>query len=331
MDDWRRGIYFRYSQLLLDRFGQKVYKIPFAQDCTCPNRDGTKGRGGCIFCAEGASGYDLFPIGMPIEEQAARNIAYIRKKYRANLFEAYAQNYSNTYLPLESFRQSISACLSTSQEFVMLTVSTRPDCINTAVLDVLKETASVFGVEITVELGLQSVNSNTLVALNRRHTLSDYLQSIALVKSYGFHACTHLILSLPWDTMEDVREAARLISVLCGYGDSVKGHTLYVEKGTKLSEMYNDGRFSPIPLESYIQRACEFLSLLSPDIAVQRLNARLPQQSSEFCNWGRSHWVLDGMIENYMMEKGWRQGARVHEYGASSALRDKAVLKDDLF
>ena len=138
------------------------------------------------------------------------------------------------------------------------------------------------------------------------------------IHPFRFEVCTHLITSLPWDTRDDIIEAAKILSVL--HTNSVKLHSLYVEKETHLADMYLSGGFHPITLHEYIGRTADFLEYLDPGVSVQRLSARVPEEVSLFANWGRSHWVLQDMILNELRERGSFQGIKAG-YGCDAQVR----------
>ena len=313
-----KNLYYKYSSYLRETYGEKVYKLPVNLPVSCPNRDGTTGTGGCIFCGEKSAGYEAFGADTDVREQIVGNRQYIAEHYHANLYEVYFQTFTNTYMELPRFAAYVEEALTSVPNIVMLTISTRPDCVARQYLDILRDAQEKYGVAVTLELGLQSVNANTLRLLKRGHTLVDYIQAVQLVKSYGFHVCTHIISTLPWDADEDVIDAARLISTLCGRDDSVKLHSLYIEKNTVLEKMYRAKEFELLSLDAYIKRTVDFIEHLRPEISFQRLNARVPKDVSTFANWGRSHWILTDKIVDELERRGSSQGCKWSKEGASA-------------
>ncbi|MBO5408063.1 MAG: TIGR01212 family radical SAM protein [Clostridia bacterium] len=279
----------KYSQFLKNIYGEKVYKIPVNTGGTCPNRDGTKGVGGCIFCSEIGAGFELLPETTDFLQQIHTNIAYIGKKYKANCYLIYFQNFTGTYLPIEQFASYLEK-VCTVDKVAGVCVSTRPDCLSGGHLDLLAEFRKK-GYDVFIELGLQSANDATLCKINRGHTVSDYIQGAKLVKDYGFYLDTHLILNLPWDTESDVLEAARLMNRV--KTDSVKLHSLHIPYGTRLYEMYQNKEFEIISKEEYFHRLYLFLKELNPNIALQRLFSRAPKEDTAFCNWQTGWWKLE--------------------------------------
>ena len=255
----------KYSEFLRNIYGEKVYKIPVNTGGTCPNRDGTKGVGGCIFCSEVGAGFELPDATVDISEQIRTNMAYIRKKYNANRFLIYFQNFTATYLPLETFRQYLSQSV-LAEDIVGVVISTRPDCLDGGHLELLDEVKEK-GLDVFVELGLQSANDITLQIINRGHTVAEYVRGAKLVKEHGFYLDTHLILNLPWDSEEDILTAAKLMNEV--KTDSVKLHSLHVPYKTKLCDLYQKGEINIISKEAYFHRLYLFLKELSPEVAVR--------------------------------------------------------------
>jgi radical SAM protein (TIGR01212 family) len=240
-----------------------------------------------------ATGFESLDNALGVEEQLNKNIAYISKKYKAKKFIAYFQNFTNTYMPLALFEERMkAACI---EGVVEICVSTRPDCLDNAYLEVLKEIEKTYDVKISVELGLQSINPTTLKKINRGHGVASFIDSALRIKQFGFKLCVHLIANLPWDSKEDFVEAGRVLSVL--KADYVKIHSLYILKNTALGDAYENGEFTIISPEEYVDRIASFIQLVSPDMVFQRLAARAPEELTLFCNWGMSWWKLKDMID----------------------------------
>lgn len=288
--------YFTYSQYLKDKYGQRVYKLPINLPGTCPNRDGTAGYGGCIYCGEAGAAFENLPCDMPVRQQLLTNMEYIGKKYKAEKFVAYFQNYSNTYMPLENFKEYIRAAL--HDKVVEIAVSTRPDCINDEYLDYLKTIRDETKTEISIELGLQSVNYHTLKIINRGHTLAEFIDAVLRIKKRKFSVCAHIILNLPWDNMDDVIECAKILSAL-GV-DQVKLHCLYILKDTPLAQMYSRREFEMGSFYEYVDKVIAFLEHLHPDIAIQRIIGRAREEDCVFANYSTSWWKIKDNIDEQL-------------------------------
>lgn len=306
-----------YSTYLKERYGEKVYKLPISIPDTCPNRDGTLGTRGCAFCGSIGAGYENLPADMTIQRQIEANIAHIQPKYKANKFIAYFQNFTNTYIRPDVFRQYlIEAC---RPDIVGIAVATRPDCVNTTYFDIMAEIKETYGVDILVEFGLQTVNYKTLQKINRGHTLAEYIDAMMMIQAYPFRNCTHVILDLPWDTMEDVVETAKIISALPTH--EIKLHALYIIKNTVMADWYKAGEIQLISSEEYVDRVVTFLEYTRPDIVFQRLIGRAPKEATEFANWGMGWWKIRDMIDAELVRRDTRQGAKC------TYLHGKAVRK----
>ena len=296
-------MYNKYSEFLKDEFQEKVYKLPISLPLTCPNRDGTKSTGGCIYCSEEGGSFENLSNRLTITEQLEKNKEYIGKKYNAKKFIAYFQSFTNTYLPIEKFIENFEEAISVD-EIVGVSISTRPDTIGDEFIEYLKTKKNDY--LITVELGLQSVNNKTLKILNRSHNLSDFIDAVLRLKKADLRVCVHLILNLPWDDLDDVIEAANILSIL--RVDEVKLHSLYINKGTKLGEMYEKGELKLKTEEEYVIYVSNFLSHLYEKIAVQRLLGRNPKENSLFSNWDKSWWKIQDEIIDYMTKNDLYQG-----------------------
>ena len=305
-------VYNRYSQYLKNRYGEKVYKLPLNIPVSCPNR--VAGKGGCTYCDDKGAGFENLSGTLLIKEQLKANMEYIGGRYKANKFIAYFQNFTNTFLPLDEFESYMKQAA--EKNIVEIAVSTRPDCIRKEYLDVLKAIEVEKGIEITVELGLQSTNYHTLEKINRGHSLAEYIEAMILIKQYGFKICTHLIVNLPWDNMTDVIEAAKIVSVL--KTDFIKLHALYIVEGTEMAKQYKNNEFILCTAEEYKKRVITFLRYLSPLVYIQRIIGRAPKDDTLFANWNESWWKIRDEIEAEMAEEGFVQGDLCGYMGGSA-------------
>lgn len=314
-------MYYSYSEYLKRKYGEKVYKLPINIPVTCPNRTG--GRCGCDFCADKGTGFEAFSNSVPVKEQLLNTKKYIEKRYHAHKFIAYFQNYTNTFLPIEQFLYYMEE-VPDFPEIVEIAVSTRPDCIREDYLEVLQRIRKKTNKEITIELGLQTANYRTLSMINRGHTLAEYIDAVFQIKKYPFDICTHVILNLPGDETEDAVETAKLLSAL--RTQTVKIHSLYIAKNTRLCKAYENGTIALCSKEEYIERLILFLEYLSPHIAVERLFSRIPREDAVFSNWGTSWWKLRDELTEQMKIKESFQGKRFHYLsGAALEFLDKTA------
>lgn len=298
--------YNTYSTYLKQRYGEKVYKLPISLPVTCPNRDGQCGQNGCVFCGEIGAGYENLPAWLTVSDQLAANKAHIIPKYKAKKFIPYFQNFSNTYLPINELKQHVlEAC---QEDVVAVALATRPDCINDNYLEMLADIKQKQGIDISIELGLQTVNYHSLIKINRGHTLAEFIDATRRIKNWSIEVCAHLILNLPGDDMTDTIESAKIVSAM-GV-DQVKLHALYIVKNTVMAEWYKRGEISLISKEEYVERVIAFLEHLHPDIVIQRLIGRAPETNTLFTNWQTGWWKIRDAIDAQLLELDTWQGKK---------------------
>lgn len=300
------NLYNIYSVWLKQRYGEKVYKIPVNIPVTCPNRDGSKGTGGCVYCGAKGGGNETLSDQLSVREQIERNIAYIGKRYNAKRFIPFFQSFSNTYCAFPDFCKWIQEAI--RPDVVEISISTRPDCITDEQLRFLAAIKKEQAIDVTIELGLQSVNEETLKIIKRGHTLADYEQAIDRIKAAGLLSCTHMILDLPWDQEEDVINGAKILSQK--RTNFVKCHSLYIEKNTVLKKWYDEKKVMLLTKDDYITRAILFLEYLDPEIVVQRLIGRVPEEDSVITNWNTSWWKIKDELEARMKQENNYQGRK---------------------
>lgn len=308
-------LYYPYSEYLKNIYGEKVYKLPVNLPVTCPNRMGGRG---CAFCAGAGTGFEAMESGVSVTRQLLHTKKLISRKYHAEKFIAYFQNYTNTFLPAERFRDYLWEAAKVP-DIVEISVSTRPDCVSEEYLEIMREVRMETGIRMNLELGLQTVNYHTLERIERGHGLAEFLDAVLQIRRYeGFTVCVHVILNLPGDTIQDARETARILTAM-GI-DIVKLHSLYIAKNTRLCEWYEDGKITVCSKEEYMERAIAFLELIPEDMAVERLFSRIPEKDGVFCNWGTSWWKLKDELTAKMEREGRFQG-RCCNYLGGAALR----------
>ena len=312
-------VYRTFSDYLKERYGEKVYKLPVGLPVSCPNRDGSCGNGGagCTFCGSIGAGYENLPADMTITQQLAANKAHIIPKYKAKKFIPYFQTFSNTYVAPDVLRRWVREA-GAGDDIVAIYIATRPDCISDEYLAMLKAEADALGIDVCIELGLQSVNVHSLVNINRGHTLAELIDAVMRIRRYGLQTCVHLILNLPWDDELDVIEDAKVLSAL-GV-DQVKLHALYIVKGTVMAQQYEAGELKLVSREDYENRVIAFLEHLAPEIIVQRIIGRAPEANTLFSNWHTGWWKIRDHIINVMKQEGRYQG-RLCDYLNGKAVR----------
>jgi len=260
--------YYDLKSYWRNRFGCNVYKVPIDAGFTCPNRDGSLGVGGCVYCDGRGSPLRREGPLPSVTEQVRQGMSYYGKHRQAGRFIAYFQTFTNTYGPLERLKVLYDEAL--AQEGVIgLSVGTRPDCVPDPVLDLLRAYAESY--DVWLELGLQSIHDRTLNRLNRGHDARTFVDAVRRAAGGKIQICTHIIVGLPGESREDMLETARALS--CLPLAAVKIHALLCLKGTALGGLYEGGGIGLMSREEYVQTVCDILELLPLDMVIQRLTA----------------------------------------------------------
>ena len=260
-----------YGWHLRKRFSCRVSKVNVDAGFTCPNRDGSKGIGGCVYCDNSSFSPAATLPEISIEEQMSAGMAYHRKRLGSEKFIIYFQKFTNTYAAPAHLRSLYERALS-HPDVLGISIGTRPDAISPETAELLEDLAGRH--YVCIELGLQSMDNAILSRINRGHTVEEYLDAVRLIKGRGIDICTHLIYGFPGETRGNFLKTAQLISDL-GI-DSIKLHQLHAVKGTLLAEQYRSGEFVPLKLEEYIAAACDFLERIPQSVTVQRLYGSAP-------------------------------------------------------
>ena len=269
--------YNTYSDYFRKRFGTRVQKLSVDAGFSCPNRDGHLGTGGCTFCTNEAFNPSYCRRVSTITEQLDEGIAFHRRRYRsAACYLAYFQAYSNTYATLDVLRQRYKEALR-HPEVVGLVIGTRPDCVDDAVFELLKELAR--DAYVAVEFGIESCYNRTLCLVNRGHDFACTQRAIRAAARYGLPVGGHLILGLPGESRDDMVAEIDMLNDLPL--TSVKFHQLQILKGTAMEQQYRDDEafrcsLLHFSLDEYISLVCDLLERLRPDIIVERLAGEVP-------------------------------------------------------
>ena len=309
-------LYYSYTDYLKEKFGEKVYKLPINLPVTCPNRIGGAG---CAFCAGAGTGFEAMDSCNSVTNQLSATQHLIERKYHAKKYIAYFQNYTNTFMKIEKFREYLWEAAAFAG-IVEISVSTRPDCLTTGYLDVMKEIQKETGIEMNIELGLQTANYHTLEFIDRGHGLAEFIDAVLMIKRYpDFTVCAHVILNLPGDDLLDVKETARILAAL-GV-DIVKLHSLYIPYNTKLCELYQNDKIVLCTKEEYYERVVTFLEQIPKSMVVERLFSRVPEKDAVFSNWETSWWKMkDELIEKMERENRY-QGKEFHYLNGAALSR----------
>jgi len=294
---------------LKEKFGSRVHKIALDGGFTCPNRDGSKSVGGCIYCNSKGSGTGAFGEEKSIEKQMDEGINYLSKRFKAEKFIAYFQSYSGTYGPVEKLKELYDSSL-IDERIVGISVGTRPDCLNKEILDLLEDYKKQ-NYMVWLEIGLQSAHNKTLELINRHHSFEDFLFALEKAKERGLLVCTHIIFGLPGEGYEEMIETVKKLSELPL--DGIKFHSLYVIKGTLVENLLKKGIYKPVTQEEYVNIVCEAISLLPSHIVIQRLTGDPKKGELVEPQWTMNKQKTLSLIEKTLQEKDLWQGKFLKE------------------
>lgn len=264
--------YYSLNEYLKDRFGSKVYKLALDGGMTCPNRDGTIGTGGCIFCSNGGSGdfaeKQCGNIGLQLENAKKR----VAAKYKGDKFIAYFQNFTNTYAPVDYLDKLFTEAIE-DKSVVALSIGTRPDCLGKDVLELLNRLNRIK--PVFVELGLQTIHKSTANYIKRGYELNVYDEAVKNLKSININVVVHVIIGLPHETEQMMLETVKY-AVASG-ADGIKLQLLHVLKGSELASLYFDGDFKTLSLDEYAEIICKCVALIPHNVVIHRLTGDAPK------------------------------------------------------
>jgi len=292
-----------FSNQLKLRFGQRVHKISLDAGFGCPNREGGRAGGGCLFCDPGGSGAVGIARTRPVSEQLEQGKEVMVRKYKAGAFIAYFQPFSNTYAPVAELRRCYDQALAV-EGVVGLAVGTRPDCLPEEVLDLLVEYHR--RTYFWLELGLQSSHDRTLEYLQRGHDYAAFLRAYAAAKKRGLRVCVHIILGLPGESREEILATAEEMARL--RVDGIKLHLLHVLAGTPLGERYRRGEFRVLEQEEYVGLVVDVLERLHPRTLIHRLTGDGPREQLLAPLWSLNKWEVLNAIHAEFARRGSIQG-----------------------
>ena len=281
------------SSYLKEEFGQKTIKLSIDGGFTCPNRDGTKGTGGCIFCSENGAG----EFASNIDDQ----IALYEDKWPKASYLAYFQNHTNTYAPAEELRQKYYKVLE-NPKIKGLVIGTRPDCLSDEVLDLLEEINRDHF--MWVELGLQSIHQKTADFINRCYDLDVFDEAMEKLNARGIKVVVHLILGLPGETQDEMLQSVDYVAHKNIFG--IKLHLLNIVKGSRLEADYSD--YMPFEtIEDYVKLVVKCLEIIPPEVTIHRLTGDAPRKILISPPWSyKKRTILNGIVEELRKSKTWQ-------------------------
>lgn len=307
----------RYNHLndyFKNKFGERTLKICIDGGFSCPNRDGTCGTFGCIFCGEQGSGENIknnykfentddinSEICKSISTQVADYFSSYKAK-RANKFIAYFQNFSNTYADIETLKSRYDAAL-IDERIVALAVATRPDCITEEIVQLLKSYTNKY--HVFVELGFQTSNDETGKLINRGYSSDTFIQAVNLLTAHNIEVIAHVMVGLPNETLEDVANTINFLNQTPISG--IKIHSTYVIKNTKLAKMLENKEYTPLTLEEYIKTVTYIITHLRKDIIVHRISGDAPKDLLLAPSWNlHKKWIINGIEKNLKENDCWQ-------------------------
>lgn len=319
--DWNGKPYYSLDYYLKETFGKKVYKLALDGGMTCPNRDGTLGFGGCIFCSEGGSGEFAARQTSSLKEQIEHAKSLVKRKIRDEhpSYIAYFQSFTNTYAPLPYLESLFTEAIS-FPEICALSIGTRPDCLpdeTILLLSRLNQKKPVWA-----ELGLQTIHEETAIQIRRGYRLPVFEDACRRLKAMGLPVIVHVILGLPGETREQMLATIRYLADL-GI-DGIKLQLLHVLKGTELCTLYESGDFQTMSLPEYLSILGDCLKLLPQETVIHRLSGDGPKRLLVSPLWSGNKRLVLNSIAKYLKENGIYQGMGIQTEGT-------AVLPDSCF
>lgn len=272
MENWNGKPYHSFDYMLKEQFGEKIYKVALDAGMTCPNRDGTLGSRGCIFCSAGGSGDFAGSRQDSITQQIEKQAASIRQKRGVAKFIAYFQAYTNTYAPVDYLRKIYTEAIS-HPDIVAISIGTRPDCLGEDILQLLDELNQKK--PVWVELGLQTIHETTARYIRRGYPLSCFEQAVSELRKRNLDVIVHTILGLPGESKNDILSTIEYLNHRDIQG--IKLQLLHVLKGTDLAEDYLAGKFQVYSMEEYLELVIDCLEHLNPEIVIHRLTGDGPK------------------------------------------------------
>ncbi len=294
--------YYDLKSFFINTFGCKVYKLQIDAGFTCPNRDGTMEKGGCIYCDGRFSKLRQMGPLPSVTEQVQRGKEFYRGKRGAQKFIAYFQTATNTYAPTERLRALYDEALSHS-DMVGISVGTRPDCVPDEVIRLFEEYAKDH--HVWLEYGLQSIHDRTLKFINRGHDSKTFLDAVERAANRNINICVHTIVGLPGETRDDIMQTAQVVASLPIQG--IKIHLLLALEGTPLGTLYEKGAIRMISKEEYVSTVCDILEILPPEMVIQRLTADGYKDIYLAPDWGINKMsVLNAIDEEMERRRSWQ-------------------------
>ena len=288
---------------LRQKFGTKVFKVALDAGFTCPNRDGSKGVGGCAFCSPAGSGDFAGDRSLDVRTQFRQMKEMMHKKWPHAQYIAYFQAFTNTYAPAPVLRELYYSILE-DDGLVGISIATRPDCLPEDTLNLLEELNQQ--TYLWLELGLQTIHRSTAQAMNLGYGWADFVGSLEGLRRRGIRVCPHIILGLPGEDYRMMMETAQALASLDIQG--IKIHLLHVMRDTRLEAMYRQGQFELLTREEYVRLVVDILEILPPDLVIHRLTGDSPRETLIGPEWSLKKWEVLNSIDAELLRRDSWQG-----------------------
>jgi len=294
-------LYKNLSGYFREKYGSRVKKICIDGGFSCPNRDGTCGTGGCIFCGERGAGDHIAPtLSVRAQVERALNGADSDGK-----FITYFQNFTNTYADPKTLKERYDAALIDGR-IVALAIGTRPDCISEEIAELIASYKN--RIDVWVELGLQSSSDKTAEIINRGYKTEIFDRAMKILEKHGIPVVAHIIIGLPGESLANVRETTEYLTRFSLFG--LKIHSIYVMRGTRLEELYEASKYTPPTLDEYVESAAYVLSHVHPELVIHRLTGDCPKDLLVAPKWNADKHAIIEKINEYMKKNRLAQGIR---------------------
>lgn len=301
--NWEGKKYYTLNYFLRNKFGEKVFKISLDAGFSCPNRDGTISKGGCLYCSERGSGDFAGDRNFSISSQFQDIKAMMKNKWKSGKYIAYFQAYTNTYGEIQELRRKYEEAIK-QEGVVALAIATRPDCLSQEVIELVSEYNSKL--YTWIELGLQTSNEKTAKIINRGYTLDIFEDALGRLRRKNIDVVVHTIFGLPGESREDMLNTIKYLANKEIQG--IKIHLLHLLKGTPLVKLYEQGKLRFLEKDEYIDLVCEAITLLPESIVIHRLTGDAPRNLIIGPMWSLKKWEVLNDIDKKLNDEELYQG-----------------------
>lgn len=298
--------YYTLDYYYKQKYNSKVFKVALNGNFTCPNRDGTISKDGCIFCSASGSGDFAGDKNKPLKIQFEEIKEILHKKWKDAKYIVYFQANTNTYGPISKLKTLFNEAITLDQNIVGINIATRPDCISNETLDYLSELNKK--IPVVIELGLQTIHESTAKLINRGYELNVFVDAVKKLKDKNIEVVVHIINGLPHETKDMMLQTVKFLNDL--EIDGIKIHSLFILKDTKLAKMYFNNEFTVQSLDDYVDVVTEQLALINENTVIHRINGDAPRDLLIEPQWSIKKLVVMNEIDKVMKQKNYYQGIK---------------------